>query len=91
VCPRDEGAPALGPSGPAPSPLPQSGYFAPADPNAAVIPFRPRGSGDPLKKGGRYDEEFIWNTKWQDAMKYEEDVKRQIQEAKVSGRAGGEA
>lgn len=61
----------------------QSGYFSQADPKAPVVAYRPRGSGDPLEKGGRYSEEFIWNTKWQDALKYDEDVKRQIEEAKV--------
>jgi len=40
------------------------GYFAMADPNQEIYskatePF------DPRKKGGRYKNEFIWNTNWQ--------------------------
>ena len=44
--------------------LPKSGYFSLADPNAEIYskatePF------DPRKKGGRWKNEFIWNTNWQ--------------------------
>jgi hypothetical protein len=44
--------------------LPKTGYFSLADPTSEVYskstePF------DPRKKGGRYKNEFIWNTNWQ--------------------------
>ena len=77
------------PPPPPPPNLSQSGYFAPADPSAPVVPFRPRGSGDPLKKGGRYEEEFLWNTNWQEAWKYDEDLARQKKEAEALRRGDG--
>ncbi|CAG9464911.1 unnamed protein product [Pedinophyceae sp. YPF-701] len=67
---------------------PDNGYFAPVDPNLPVYTPKPRGSADPLKKGGRWDEEFIWNTKWEDALDFEADKKRQREEYLAQQEAG---
>lgn len=49
--------------------LPESGFFAQADPSAPV--YTPRGgqdNTDVTKRGGRYTSDFVWNTKWQDTL-----------------------
>jgi len=51
------------------------------DPEAPSYKPKPRGTSDPLKKGGKWDEEFIWNTNWQGYMDFEADKVRQRQEA----------
>ncbi|GAX83105.1 hypothetical protein CEUSTIGMA_g10531.t1 [Chlamydomonas eustigma] len=59
--------------------LPKTGYFSLADPTAEVYskstePF------DPRKKGGRYKNEFIWNTNWQETMRKEEQLEKKRKE-----------
>ena len=67
----------------------QSGYFRPEDPSQDVVTYRPRGAGggDPLARGGRWDQEFIWNTNWREALDYDADLARQKREAEEDRRA----
>ncbi|KAL3146933.1 hypothetical protein ABBQ38_014904 [Trebouxia sp. C0009 RCD-2024] len=49
--------------------LPQTGFFAQADPKAQVyIPRGGQDNTDVTKRGGRYTSDFVWNTKWQDQL-----------------------
>ncbi|KAK9818075.1 hypothetical protein WJX72_006729 [[Myrmecia] bisecta] len=57
--------------------LPDSGFFAEADPSAEV--YSPMGGKNldfTKRSSSRYDSDFIWNTNWQDKLNYEESLER---------------
>lgn len=73
--------------------LPESGFFAQADPRAEV--YVPRGgqdNTDVTKRGGRYTSDFVWNTKWQDTLDRQqarEEAELAKQNAPQEAKAGG--
>lgn len=43
--------------------------------------------GDPTKRGGRWESDFIWNSNWKDALDYDEGLRKQVEEGKRTAEA----
>ncbi|KAK9786381.1 hypothetical protein WJX73_001780 [Symbiochloris irregularis] len=63
----------------------KNSFFSDADPNAPIRSSiaRFRDGSDPAKRGGRFKSDFIWNTNWQEQMKFNEDEDRRRKDAEA--------
>ncbi|KAG1663822.1 hypothetical protein FOA52_013387 [Chlamydomonas sp. UWO 241] len=67
--------------------LPKTGYFSIADTEQEVY-SKATERFDPAKKGGRYKNEFIWNTNWQEALERDAQLDRKRAEYVAAEQAG---
>eukprot|EP00873_Tetraselmis_striata_P024417 jgi/Tetstr1/444681/TSEL_032529.t1 len=75
-----------------PVPLPEYGYFAQADTKAPVYaPLAGRESGDVTKRGGRWSNDFIWNTNWAEQLDYQDKLKQDREQAEKEARERSES
>jgi len=64
-------------------------FFPPLHP-AEVYPVRRGLQIDPTKRGGRWESDFIWNSNWQDALDYDEALKKQVEDGRKERKGGAD-
>lgn len=71
------------------SKVPDSGFFAEADPSAQVYPVKSGvGNGDVTKRGGRWESDFIWNKDWAKQLDYQDRQRVKAEEEALAVKEG---